>query len=298
MKSRAEAIDKVRSGDVLAALILPVDLVDRLNSLATLTPSTPTVEVIVNQEDPVKARLVDDRISALLAQANLLVARRIATEGGKYLDLLVNGGRFSLLGQSIDVLGLRTTARILTALRPALSPELRPSLDQVIRFATRARDNLDVATPLIDRLTQPIAVDKQVVSGSTPPLDSFAIAVAATFVLTFVVVLLVAGSLALEREENAFPRLTRGLVSRAGLLAEKVGLGMAVGLRRHPADARRPGPLRPPPLGAASPSGWWRSCSAARPSRRPEQPSARQPERSAPSPCSPSWSPSRSPSYP
>ena len=42
--------------------------------------------------------------------------------------------------------------------------------------------------------------------------------------------LLVAGSLALEREENAFPRLTRGLVSPAGLLGEKVLLGMIVGL--------------------------------------------------------------------
>ena len=230
VKNREEAIDEVRSGDVLAALILPADLIDRLNSLATLTPSTPTVEVIVNQEDPVKARLVDDRIGALLAQANLLVAKRIATEGGRYLDLLVNGGQFSLVGQSIDVLGLRNAARILTAIRPALSPELRVSLDRVILFATRARDNLDVAGPLIDRLTQPIVIDKRVVSGSTPPLDTFAIAVAATFVLTFVVILLVAGSLALEREENAFPRLTRGLVSRAGLLAEKVGLGMAVGL--------------------------------------------------------------------
>jgi ABC-type multidrug transport system permease subunit len=230
VKNREEAIDKVRSGDVLAAVILPADLVDRLNSLATLTPSTPTVEVIVNQEDPVKARLVDDRISALLAQANLLVARQIATEGGRYLDLLVNGGQFSLLGQSIDVLGLRATARILVAIRPALSPELRPSLDQVIRFATRSRDNLDVAKPLIERLTQPIAVDKQVVSGSTPPLDTFAIAVAATLVLAFVVILLTAGSLALEREENAFPRLTRGLVSQTGLLGEKIGLGMAVGL--------------------------------------------------------------------
>ena len=42
--------------------------------------------------------------------------------------------------------------------------------------------------------------------------------------------LLVAGSLALEREENAFSRLTRGLVSPAALLGEKVLLGMAVGL--------------------------------------------------------------------
>jgi len=230
VKNRAEAIDEVRSGDVLAALILPSDLIDQLNSLATLNPGVPRVEVIVNQEDPLKARLVDDRISSLLAQANLLIARRIATEGGKYLNLVVNGGQFSVLGQSVSILGLRNSARILIALRAALPSELRSSLDQVIRFATLSRDNLDVASPLIDRLAQPIVVDKQVVSGSTPPLDTFAIAVAATFVLTFVVVLLVAGSLALEREENAFPRLTRGLVSRSALLGEKVGLGVAVGL--------------------------------------------------------------------
>ncbi|HEX7059240.1 MAG TPA: ABC transporter permease [Solirubrobacterales bacterium] len=230
VKNRAEAVDEVRSGGALAAVVLPADLVDQLNSLSTLTPGTPGVEVIVNQEDPVKARLVNDRIDTLLAQANLLIARRIATAGGKYLNLLIDGGRFNLVGQTIDVLGLRATARILTAIRPALTPQQRVALDQVIRFATRARNNLDVAGPLIDRIAQPITVDKQVVSGSTPPLDTFAIAVAATFVLTFVVVLLVAGSLALEREENAFPRLTRGLVSRAGLLGEKVGLGMAVGL--------------------------------------------------------------------
>jgi ABC-2 type transport system permease protein len=40
----------------------------------------------------------------------------------------------------------------------------------------------------------------------------------------FVTVLLAAGLLALEREEQAFGRLVRGLVSRSGLLAEKVVL--------------------------------------------------------------------------
>jgi hypothetical protein len=48
--------------------------------------------------------------------------------------------------------------------------------------------------------------------------------------LMFVTVLLVAGSLALEREENAFSRITRGLVGRGALLAEKVGLGVVVSL--------------------------------------------------------------------
>lgn len=231
VKSRAEAAAEVRSGDVLAALILPADLVDRINSLSTLDPETPAVDVMVNQEDPVKARFVDERISSLLARANLLIARRIATEGGKYLNLVVNGGDFSVLGGSVHILGLRASAGILGALRPALPRgPLRDALDRVTRFAILARENLDVANPLIARLAQPIVVDKQVVSAPTPPLDVFATAVAATLTLTFVTVLLVAGSLALEREENAFSRLTRGLVSRSALLGEKVGLGMTVGL--------------------------------------------------------------------
>jgi ABC-2 type transport system permease protein len=227
---REDARSKVESGDVLAALILPANLVNQINSLSTLTPGVPEVEVLVNEENAVKAELVDDRITSLLAQANLRIARRIGSEGSRYLGLIVNGGEFHLLGEAIPILGLRASARILHAVTPAVPKSLRPALEEVDEFASQARDNLDVAKPLIDRLAQPIEVDKVVVGGESPPLEIFAIAVAATLTLAFVVVLLVAGSLALEREENAFPRLTRGLVSGEGLLAEKVLLGVAVGL--------------------------------------------------------------------
>jgi ABC-2 type transport system permease protein len=46
----------------------------------------------------------------------------------------------------------------------------------------------------------------------------------------FVTVLLVAGSLALEREENTYQRLVRSLVTRESLLAEKILLGIGVSL--------------------------------------------------------------------
>lgn len=231
VKDHAEAVEEVSSGDVLAALILPADLVDNINSLSTPIPRTPEVEVIVNEEDPVKARLVNDRINSLLTQANLVIARRIAHEGGKFVGLVVHGGQFMVLGQAIQILGLGTTTRILHAVRATLPPgALRQSLDQVLRFTALTKSNLGAAATLLTRISQPIAVDKQVVNTSTPPLEVFAVAVAATFTLAFVTVLLVAGSLALEREENAFPRLTRGLVSRSALLTEKVALGVAVGL--------------------------------------------------------------------
>jgi ABC-type transport system involved in cytochrome c biogenesis permease component len=229
--SRDQAMEKVESGDVLAALILPEDLVNKINSLSTLSPGTPKVEVLVNESDPLKASVVDDKIEALLAQANLALAKRIAVEGGKYLNLVIKGGTLPVLGGGIHILGLQASAHILEAIEPALPDgPLKVALSQVTEFAKQSGENLDIAGPLIDRLAQPITVEKVAVGGSSPPLETFAIAVAATFTLAFIAVLLVAGSLALEREENAFPRLTRGLVSSEALLGEKVLLGVVVGL--------------------------------------------------------------------
>jgi ABC-2 type transport system permease protein len=229
--SRDEAESKVESGDVLAALILPEDLVNKINSLSTLSPGTPKVEVLVNESDPLKAGQVDDKITALLAQANLAIAKRIAVEGSKYLDLVIRGGELPVLGSQVHVLGLRAGAHILEAIEPTVEEgPLRIALGQVTEFANQAGENLDIAGPLIKRLAQPIEVHKVSVGGSSPPLETFAIAVAATLTLAFVTVLLVAGSLALEREENAYPRLTRGLISNEALLGEKVLLGVVVGL--------------------------------------------------------------------
>ena len=229
--SRAEAMEKVESGDVLAALILPENLINKINSLSTLSPGTPKVEVLVNESDPLKSSAVDDKITSLLAQANLAIAKRIAGEGGKYLNLVIKGGDLKVLGGAIHILGLEASAHILEAIEPALPRgPLRVALSQVTEFANEAGENLDIAGPLIKRLAQPIEVEKVAVGGSSPALETFAIAVAATLTLAFVTVLLVAGSLALEREENAYPRLTRGLISEEALLAEKVLLGVAVGL--------------------------------------------------------------------
>src|SRR4051794_9803378 len=168
VKTRQEAIDKVRDGDVLGALILPSDLADKVNSLASLNPSKPVVDVIVNNEDPVQARLVKDRISALLSEANLLIARQVASTGGDYLNLILNGGNLSFLGQDFNVLGLVSSAKILSGLRPSVAPQLRPALDSVIRFASLARDNLDLAGPLLNAVAEPIGVHKVSVNGSSP----------------------------------------------------------------------------------------------------------------------------------
>jgi ABC-2 type transport system permease protein len=226
--NRDEALDKVREGDVLAALILPEDFLDKLQAqLSGAGLESAAVEVYVNEDDPVKARLVDDRIRSLITEANLILSGEISDQLLRYLDVLTEGGKFSvpILGQTIDVLGLERSEAVLKAIRGSLQGPQRQVIDQVIRFAELARQNLGFADELLSSVREPIAVEKEVVAGDVPPLDTFAISVAIAVTLMFVTVFLVAGSLALEREENTFTRLTRGLVGRGALLVEKIGLG-------------------------------------------------------------------------
>jgi len=228
VSSREEAERKVKDGEVLGALILPEDLLKQLRSLTSLNPEQPTVDVLVNEDDPVKAQLVDDRIQALVTEANLILSQRISQQAAAYIDLLIEGGTFSLpLVDEFNILGLAAAGEILTGVIADLPPgEMRDSLERVQQFAELAQENLDFALPLLGAVAEPIDVAKVVVSDATASLDSFAIAVAATVTLMFVTVLLVAGSLALEREENAFTRITRGSVGATGLLAEKIVLGV------------------------------------------------------------------------
>jgi ABC-type transport system involved in cytochrome c biogenesis permease component len=81
-----------------------------------------------------------------------------------------------------------------------------------------------VSDQILASIGEPVQVKQTVLNGSRTPLDAFAVAVAVTISLMFVTVLLAAGMLALEREEHAFGRLVRGLVSFTTLIAEKVVL--------------------------------------------------------------------------
>jgi len=230
VSSREEAEQAVEDGEVLGALVIPPDLIDKLESLQTLDPEEPTIEVLVNEEDPVQGQIVDDRIQALITEGNLLISQQVSDQAANYLDLLVEGGDFSFLGQTVEILGLERSGQVLEAIGRDLPRDERAEVERVVRFANLARENLDLALPLLGAVAQPIEVEKEVVEGDAPSLDAFAISVAATVTLMFVTVLLVAGSLALEREENAYPRLTRGLVGRTALLAEKVVLGIVCSL--------------------------------------------------------------------
>jgi ABC-type multidrug transport system permease subunit len=223
--SRKEAIQRVRDGDVLGALIIPGNLATNIQT--SLEPGT--VEVYYNAEDPAKRQFVENTIKAQVQSANSALTKRVAEEALVLLDLISTGGQYTFLGQSFDVLGLQRAERILARARgelPSGSPE-RAELDRVIAFGKLARENLSFSDDVLAVVGEPIRVKATALDGGTTSLSSFAVALAATVSLMFITLLLAAGTLALEREENAFSRLVRGLVSRTGLLVEKAGLASA-----------------------------------------------------------------------
>ena len=222
VKTRAEAVQKVRDGEALGALIVPPDITEKLGSGLR----SAEVEVIYNNEDPVKGRYVEQIINSRLADANAALADKLREIAVEDIKLLLDGGELDLFGRTLNILGLRKTQDILQAALRTLPPGTpeRARLREVERFASLAVANLNLATDVVGTVSQPVRVKRTPLQGKRTPLDSFAVAIAVTVSLMFVTVLLASGMLALEREEHAFSRLVRGLVSRFGLLAEKAGL--------------------------------------------------------------------------
>jgi ABC-2 type transport system permease protein len=161
-----------------------------------------------------------------VAELNKAVSTKLTQISAGYLDILLSGGRFSILGRDVDILGLKRSKALVDSVltrTPRGSPD-REALQRVSSFAQLAINNLGLSDVVLGSLATPVKVDQHIVQGRRTPLDAYAVAVAVTLSLMLVCVLLAAGMLALEREEHAFARLVRGLVSREALLAEKVVL--------------------------------------------------------------------------
>jgi ABC-type transport system involved in cytochrome c biogenesis permease component len=220
--SREAVIKKVKDGDVLAGIVIPKDIAANLQS----TLESGKLQVFYNSEDPAKQAFVENTIDAQVKAANATLTRAIAQEALKLLNLIGKGGVYSFLGQDFNVLGLQRSEQILKDARASLPPgsAKRDQLDEVLSFVSLARDNLSFSDDVLNVVGEPIKVSATSLKGGRTSLDDFAVALAASVSLMFITLLLAAGMLAIEREENAFSRLVRGLVSHTALLAEKAGL--------------------------------------------------------------------------
>jgi ABC-2 type transport system permease protein len=227
--SRDEALAKVRSGETLAALIVPADIPQQIQSLVTTGVGRPTVELILNSRDPLQREFADQAIKARLNDVEQAVSKQVLQVAVSDLQRVLDGGDVQFLGQKFRLLGLRSSRAILQGAIATLPPRsaVRLELQQVVGFANLAIEGLGFASPVLGSIGAPLSVQRTELSGSTTPTDSYAAAIAVIVSLMILTLLLAAGMLAIEREEHVYSRLVRGLVSPAGLLSEKVALSAA-----------------------------------------------------------------------
>jgi hypothetical protein len=224
--SREEAVAKVKDGEALAALIIPADITQQIESLITTGVGSPTVELILNTKDPIERQFVNQAISARLNEVEQAVSKQVLRVAVTDLQQVLRGGTIQFLGQNFHLLGLRNARTIVQGTIASLPPgsPLRVALSQVSSFASLAIEGLGFASPVLGSIGTPLTVVQTELAGRTTPTDSYAAAIAVIVSLMIVTVLLAAGMLALERSENAYSRLVRGLVSPGRLLSEKIAL--------------------------------------------------------------------------
>lgn len=222
----ATAARDLADGKVVAVVTVPPGFVSTLEQMV----QSPTLELAVTTGGT--APRVRQQVQALVYTLNTKLQRAYIDANLEYVRLLLHGGNGSFLGEHFDVLGLDRTAQELAALPQ--SERVRT----IERFVHDAGLALARTGDALRATAAPIALVEQKQRGRSAVLSAQVQAYALALTSAFLALVLAAGALAAERDENVLGRLVRGLVSPAQLVLAKLllasacaaalGLGVAV----------------------------------------------------------------------
>ena len=215
--SRAEAQRELRSSKVVAVLTVPEGFVATLQGMV----SSPRLEVQTARG--IISSRVDEQVQALVFGLNRqLQTAYINTDLG-YVRLIMQGGRGSFLGREFTVLGLGRAERLLRN-----TPG--PQAERLREFIRDARIALAQTGNALRATAHPIELKRVKARGRSWALSADVQAYALGLTISFLALVLAAGSLAAERDENVVGRLARGLVTLGQLVWAKVLLAAVVAL--------------------------------------------------------------------
>ena len=214
---RAEAQRQLRSGKVVAVLTVPEGFVATLQGMV----SSPKLEVQTARG--IISSRVDEQVQALVFGLNRqLQTAYINTDLG-YVRLILEGGKGSFLGREFTVLGLGRAERLLRN-----TPG--PQAERLREFIRDARLALAQTGNALRATAHPIELERVKARGRSWALSADVQAYALGLTISFLALVLAAGSLAAERDENVVGRLARGLVTLGQLVWAKVLLAAVVAL--------------------------------------------------------------------
>jgi len=213
-----EAARQLRSGRVVATLTVPPGFLDELKSGL----SSPSL-VYQTTHGGISPR-VTQQVQALVYSLDRRLQEAFVQTDLRYVRLIQHGGAATFGGKEYDVLGLDRMHGLLVQL-PKSSQR-----DRVAEFARIASVALGQTGNLLAATASPITLERASEKSRSSLLSAQVEAYALALTITFLALLLAAGALAAERDENAIGRLARGLVSLGELVWAKVALAAVVAL--------------------------------------------------------------------
>jgi ABC-2 type transport system permease protein len=207
-----EARRQLADGKIVAVLTVPPGFVATLQQMV----KSPTLEVAITRGGT--SGRVRQQVQALVYTLNQKLQRAYIDANLEYVKLLLHGGDGSFLGQSFNVIGLDGTKRVLDTL-----PQTE-RVKEIQRFVHDARLALAQTGEALHATAAPIRLVDEPQRGRTASLSAQVQSYALGLTITFLALVLAAGALAGERDENVLGRLARGRVPPGRLVAAKVAL--------------------------------------------------------------------------
>jgi ABC-type multidrug transport system permease subunit len=216
--SPEEAAHELRTGKVVATVTVPPGFVDDLRSMVR----SPRL-ILETSHGGITPR-VTQQVQALVYSLNRELQTAYIAANLRYVQLILHGGPGTFLGRRFQILGLDRTGRLLRQLPRG------PRLDRIRDFVGDARLALAQTGNALHATANPIELERAPDRGRTWALSAQVQAYALALTISFLTLVLAAGSLAAERDENVVARLARGLVGLGELVSAKVVLAAVVSL--------------------------------------------------------------------
>lgn len=213
-----EARRALATGRVVATLTVPPGFLADLKS-GLHSPSL----VYQTTHGGISSR-VTQQVQALVYALNRQLQKAYVQTDLGYVQLIVRGGNATFGGRTYSVLGLARMQKLLDQLPRS------PQRNRIAEFARIAGVALTQTGSLLASTANPIELQRARENSRSSLLSAQVQAYALALTITFLALLLAAGAIASERDENAIGRLARGLVSMGELVWAKVALAAVVAL--------------------------------------------------------------------
>jgi ABC-2 type transport system permease protein len=215
----------MRSGDVVATIVVPEGFVANLASLVDQP------ELVLRTSRGGLAGRVERQTEALVFNLNRELQDAYIEANLEYVQMIQEGGTGDFLGNEFTIVGLTGAERLLAQLESRTDdPASEEDIAQLQTFIAEAKLALDQTGQALRATANPITLRLDDEGRRTWLLSAQVQAYALALTMALLCIVVAAGAIASERDENVLARLVRGLVGLGELVAEKIALVTVVGV--------------------------------------------------------------------